>query len=166
MKKTGLLLFYLSLISPFCCFAQYPPAPDKGKELLSYNIKELLVKDSLFLNSLDSLVFQKDCGSVINSKGGLFSMRINKNEYDPTVYSVILQFSGVFSMYESVLGYFAYREHIFFLYGILPQTIFCKSGKYKNFKIERDKIPVIQEYPIWEIEYKNGKYDLIFVDCW
>lgn len=147
------------------CYSQYQyPPPSKGKIKINYKIREFIVNDSIFLNRLDSFVFQKKCESITKSQEGFFAMEIVKDDLH-SCFTIKLEFYDFPSIHENAFGFFNHKNHTFILYGdSLP--IFCKTDKLKKFSFERNIIPNIQDFPFWKIQYVAEDYILVFCDCW
>ena len=160
-----IMIFFLSYIISNNNYAQQIPP---GDSIITKKIKliELNINDTSFLNALDTFIFHKSCESIRNSPEGFFSVTINENHCNKSLYEFILEFHKSPIINDSAMGYFVYNDFTFIIYGNRPKQIFEKTSNINKFTIKTHILPKIQDFPFWKIKYEMGKYDLIFVDCW
>ena len=106
-------------------------------EKIYKNIPELIIKDSLFLCGIDSLIFKSFCPEIKRKVFKTFNIISQKRD---GYFSLIFSLCPQFEYYERVAlkGYFKYKDYIFIWYGDIPQYLGDVSNKEK-------KIPYVSQ---------------------
>jgi hypothetical protein len=162
MKLTT-FLFLISIT--LSCYSQIP-SPRNEKKRAEYRVKELIMKDSIFLKSLDAFLFQDKCNSVSENNGGFFTMKISERSCVNNYYVIEIEFIKTPSIHKNALGYFIYKKYPFIIYGLIPLSLFSRTGNSKVFIIKRVSIPDIEDFPYWKLKYEMNDLVLINFDCW
>lgn len=161
--KLTFILFLLS--TTLTCYSQIP-SPKDTKERVEYRVKEHIIKDSIFLKSLDPFLFQDKCSSITENHGGFFTIKISERSCINNYYVIEIEFLKTPSIHKGALGYFIYKKYPFIIYGIAPHSLFSETTNSKLFVIERLIIPDIEDFPYWKLKYEMNDLNLISFDCW
>ena len=106
-------------------------------EKIYKNVPELIIKDSLFLCGIDSLIFKSICPEIKEKELKFFI--IDSYEKKDSIYlSFCLTSYFEYSGHNHLKGYFKYKDYIFIWYGDIPQYLGDVSNKEK-------KIPYVSQ---------------------
>ena len=120
---------------------------DESKRERAYiQVPELVVKDTLFLQSIDSLVFNSICFNLHKLDKGNFEIDYHEGKYG-----------------GKITGYFEYKNFSFVWYGAIPDSL-CEISDRKR------------EFPYWKGEkgdsiisvflaYAHGSIKSMGMDC-
>ena len=146
----GLYTFFLFFGIVTCQSQASIPKVEKNYK----NVPELIIKDSLFLCGIDSLIFKSFCPEIKRKVFKTFNIISQKrDEYFSLIFSLCPQFE----YYERVAlkGYFKYKDYIFIWYGDIPQYLGDVSNKEK-------KIPYVSQPSYMKTETTEFYFNYTF----
>lgn len=131
------------------------------------NISKLKVLNNCIFTVIDSLIFKSDCPNLRVESNRYFSVQFNRYfENKDTIYYVKIELFNTPLAGEATLGYFEFKNYIFFINGNPPDYLFEKTEENRKFTIRIGKFFVTEEYPLWYFLYKNKSLELIENVCW
>ena len=137
---------------------------DESKRERAYiQVPELVVKDSLFLQSIDSLVINSICFNLHKLDKGNFEIDYHEGKYGNNSWLTFelypeFKFDG-----GKITGYFEYKNFSFVWYGAIPDSL-CEISDRKR------------EFPYWKgkkgdsiisvfLAYAHGSIKSMGMDC-
>lgn len=163
MKHLNLYLAFFFINFIFIAQSQSLIIPEQH---FSYTINELIIKDSSFLSTFDSLVFEKKCPKIKDMTYSYFIMKIEKKN-DECIYEIGMEADEKPYIDENAMGYFVLNNYYFFVYGCNPNNIFTITPKKKQFNYKTDEeLPYIEEFPYWIFNFSDNKLTLVDYYCW
>ena len=136
-------------------------------DTVSVLLQKLLIKDSLFVEGVDSLVLKYNLHHEERRKDYVYAFYLKKDSmcyYDISVELVPRYILGQ----SDILGYFRINNSLCFVRGDKFDDIFCKSKECEllYYTTEWVKLPdkrfrfdtlKPEEFSMWFLSYKNGK---------
>ncbi|HQA59374.1 MAG TPA: hypothetical protein PK033_16085 [Acetivibrio sp.] len=163
MKPFKFYFLLVALFSNSPSFSQIGIGPIEESHV---NISELKVLNDCFLTGIDSLILKSDCPNLkIESNRYFFVQFNNLFEHKDTIY-VKFELLNTPLAGEATLGYFKFKNYIFFINGNPPYYLFEKTEKSRRFTIRKGKFFITEEYPLWYFLYRNKSLELIEKVCW
>ncbi|MCU6767582.1 hypothetical protein OCV73_01220 [Barnesiella propionica] len=161
-------LKYLIGICLFCFFTGIPNLQSKVpvfKVERAYKyVPELIIKDSLFLLGIDSLIFNSFCPEIKRGKTKIFDIYSEKRKnYFDLIFSIAAEFQ--YYEYLNLGGYFEYKNYLFIWYGPVPEYL-CKISGNKKKLFYMKVVPIIKsDSAEFSFEYTQGKMELTGMCC-
>jgi hypothetical protein len=128
---------YVIVIFAICCFAYSIEAQHFRQRIIKTDkyVPVLVLKDSLFLPQIDSLIFNSVYSEVISkAKVKIFNVECAKKEND-YVLDIYMICQLHFLKNIAIQGCFEYKGYLFIWYGDIPNQLWKISTKKKNFHI-------------------------------
>jgi len=169
--KTSFFAFVFIAFAPICGNAITLEMKDS---LLVNKLPQIIVKDKIFHNYVDSLIFSDLTCFSDHSIGHIFLLILEEDS--PDMYNIEISLvPHSIALYSSdIQGYFGIKNIPCILWGDMPSGLFVLTGRKKIFyymkkfnKIDEDYIPYasIVEYPVWYFSYNNGNFVYKGFDC-
>ena len=126
---------------------------------------ELIIKDSLFLCGIDSLIFKSICPEIKEKELKFFI--IDSYEKKDSIYlSFCLASYFEYSGHNHLKGYFKYKDYTFIWFGDIPQFLYTTSNKKKKFWYLKGTPPIVSDYASFMFIYTRGKLELTGMCCY
>ena len=92
---------------------------------------DLNVHDSLFLECIDSLIFNSVCPTLKETRHKIFSVDCQSVDKQKSIYQLTISLEETIHIYPSkeFRGYFEYKDYLFLWYYDIPENILSISGK-------------------------------------
>ena len=134
-------------------------------EKIYKNVPELIIKDSLFLCGIDSLIFKSICPEIKEKELKFFI--IDSYEKKDSIYlSFCLASYFEYSGHNHLKGYFKYKDYTFIWFGDIPQFLYTTSNKKKKFGYLKGTPPIVSDYASFMFIYTRGKLELTGMCCY
>lgn len=157
MKKIIVILFFVL----YSCKmqAQIVKWLNTTMETVQYDLRVLVVSDSVFLADLDSLLSKLNYPEMQDMDYKYLHVYIDKR-------NSMVQFEIELSKYPTrkrneTIGVFCHNNRIFIISGAVPVGLFTKITKKKHFKYRDYVQPSVEmledDLPMWIFNYENGR---------
>ncbi|MEG1313732.1 MAG: hypothetical protein RSD40_05405 [Bacilli bacterium] len=136
---------------------------EKG-EIYAANLNVL---DSLFLEGLDSLIFNSICPEIKDSKKNIFNVDCKLEDKQNNTYSLIFSLDDIIQIYshKEFRGCFDYKGYLFLWNGDIPEKLLSISGKKRKLTYMTG-IPYISDSDIFIFSYSSKKLELKGICCY
>jgi len=165
MKKCVSLFF--SVISIWGgTFAQSIPKVEKANVFVS----NLVIKDSLFLCGLDSLIFNSICSEIKNTNSNLkiFNVYSKKNDKEENSFTLNINLDSRIQIHNesNLKGYFNYKGYLFLWFNDIPPKLFYVSNQKRKLTYVKGVPHIAVEVATFEFDYTNGTLVLEEICCY
>ena len=157
------LKVYITITLLFVMLKAHSQSLERPFRNVSYNLNELVINDSVFLNDLYSFVFEKECPEIENRVYQYFIMNIEKE--DSCTYKIDMECAKK-PYARNSMGYFVLNDYYFFVFGCNPNNTFQITKKTKRFEYMDGGLIFTEEFPRWFFVYRSEKLHLLEYDCW
>jgi hypothetical protein len=125
-------------------------------------LPKLQVIDSIFLSDIDSLILTSECSVLKKGNYKYFGIGTYPIKSDTILFELIeLPVSD-----STAVGYFEYRNYIFFVQNSFDKTLFKKTKQRKKFTYKRGKLAVVEDFPLWVCLYNKRRLILLEEYTW
>ena len=127
----------------------------------------LNVLDSLFLESLDSLIFTSVCPEIKESKKNIFDVDCKIKDNRNNTYSLIVYLYDriQISSQREFRGCFDYKGYLFLWYGDIPEKLLSISGKKRKLTYMKG-IQFNSDIANFIFSYSDKKLELNGICCY
>jgi len=119
----------------------------------------LIIKDSLFLVGLDSLLFNSICQEVINqSKHKIFNVYSNKNDNQKNSFMLNINLDSKIQIHNenNFKGYFNYRGYLFLWFFDIPPKLFSISNQKRKLTYIKGVPHIANDTATFSFDYSNN----------
>jgi len=169
MKKSvylflGIISFYAGMFIT-SVNAQSIPKVEK----VNVSVSNLIVKDSLFLYELDSLIFKSICSEINALDGSLkiFNVYSKKNDKEDNCYTLNINLDQRIQIHNEndLKGCFDYKGYLFLWFNDIPPNLFYLSNQKRKLTYIKGVPHIAVEVASFLIEYANGNLILKGICC-
>ena len=163
MKKI-ICIFFVSF-AIFCVNMNADPYQTTEKvEIYASNLNVL---DSLFLEDLDSLIFNSVCPGIKESKAKIFNVNCKIQDKKNNVYRLNVSLDDIIQIYsqEEFRGCFDYRGYLFLWYGDIPEKLLSISDRKRKL-IYMKGLYIVSDLAEFIFSYSNKKLELKGICCY
>jgi len=168
MKKS--LYIFFSVICLYSVVSQSTNAQTIPKvEKVNILATSLIVKDSLFLRGLDSLIFNSICPEIKNPSGKLkiFNVYSKKNDKRDNSYTLNINLNNTINIYneKDFKGCFDYNGYLFLWFYDIPKNLFSLSNQKRKLTYIKG-VPVSGDFASFVFDYTDEKLTLTGICCY
>lgn len=162
MKKCIIVVYVLlSLIDVSTIQAQVLTYEEMVKKI-TVHLPEMNIKDSVFLQEIDSKIFNSGCSCLDYEDADVFNVKSKRQ--DDGSYYIIFSASSTPHVKDGN-GYFEYNDFLFVWHGDLPPYLYERTGKNRRFTYQQ-YVPIIaHDWGDFYFKYSRGKMEITRVLC-
>ena len=136
-----------------------PQAEDRYKYL-----PELMIKDSLFLQGIESLIFNSFCPQIKKGEYRIFNIYSQKRE---NYFDLIFMLTPEFGENRRITfdGCFEYKDYLFIWSGPVPEYLCTVSDNKKKLSYAEDVSRGMTDPGTFSLSYSYGKMVLTGICC-
>lgn len=161
MKKC-MIYVLLSLIGVPTIQAQMLTYEEIVKEI-TVHLPEMNIKDSVFLQEIDSKIFNSGCACLDYEGADVFNVKSKRQ--DDGSYYLIFSISSSPGARDGT-GYFEYNDFLFVWHGDLPPYLYERTGKKRRFTYQQYVPTIICDWGDFYFKYSRGKMEITGLGCW
>lgn len=128
----------------------------------------LIVKDSLFLSGLDSLIFNSVCPEIKEmNELKIFNVYSKKNNKQEDSYTLIISLDKTVQIYNEndFKGCFEYKDYLFLWFYDVPQQLFSLSNQKKKLTYLKGVPHIVSDNAEFTFDYTEGGLTLTGICC-
>lgn len=128
---------------------------------------ELNILDSLFLESLDSLIFNSVCPEIKESKAKILNIHCKIEDKRNSVYKLTVFLDNIIQIYpqDEFRGCFDYKGYLFLWFYDIPKELLSASDKKRKLTYTRG-IYVASDLAEFIFSYSVSKLELKGICCY
>lgn len=142
-------------------------ATGQTTEKVEIYASNLNVLDSLFLEGLDSLIFNSICPEIKEAEKKIFNVDCKIEDKQNNTYRLTVCLDDIIQIYrqEEFRGYFEYKGYLFLWYCDIPEKLLSISGKKRKLTYMKG-IPIISDFAEFIFSYSSKKLELKGICCY
>ncbi len=159
--KRIFLMICLTLL--FTVGAEAQPWGKTYKETIA--AEEFEVRDSVFLQVLDSIVFRGGLSQIKDGVRRDFHVRCEPKKKDPETQVILMVLDDKVNLWENFRGCFTYNDYQFYWHGTVPDRLLKKTGKTRKLTTLRNLWMFDDSCSEYTFEYGRDTIKLTAVLC-
>ena len=131
------------------------------------SVSNLNILDSLFLKSLDSLIFNSICPEIKEAKAKIFNVHCKIKDKQNKVYKLTFFLDNIIQIYpqEKFRGCFEYNGYLFLWFYDIPEKLLSVSDKKRKLTY-MEGIYVTSDFAEFMFNYSANKLELTGICCY
>ena len=129
----------------------------------------IIIKDSLFLSDLDSLIFNSICQEVINKKSNLkiFNVYSKKNDNQENSYMLYINLDNQIQIHNEndFKGCFDYKGYLFLWFNDVPPKLLSVSNQKRKLTYIKGVPHIANHTAEFSFDYTNEILSLTGICC-
>lgn len=137
------------------------------KKTIDISVSNLDVLDSLFLESLDSLIFNSVCPEIRESKAKIFNVHCEIEDKQNSIYKLTVFLDNIIQIYpqEKFRGCFDYNGYLFLWFYDIPEKLLSVSDKKRKLRYTKG-VYVASDLAEFIFSYSVNKLELKGICCY
>jgi hypothetical protein len=144
-------------------------AVNAQSEKVDILVPNLTVKDSLFLQGLDSLIFNSVCSEIKKMNDlKIFNVYSRKNNQQDSSYRLIIALDKIVQIYNEndLSGCFDYKGYIFLWFYDVPPKLISLSNQKRKLTYVKNALQAVSSYAEFVFDYTDGILILTGICCY
>ncbi|MBO1736167.1 MAG: hypothetical protein DBY16_08040 [Coprobacter sp.] len=162
--KINLIIFLCVFYSSLGVLNTQSKIPVPKLEKTYKYLPELMIKDSVFLHGIDSLIFNSFCPEIKKREHKTFNIDCRKNENKYDLYFALLP-TIQFHNESKLQGCFKYKNYLFIWYGEIPYRLWNISNNKRKLYYLKNLPFIRSDLAEFSFEYTQGKMELTGMCC-
>lgn len=136
-------------------------------EKVDISASNLHILDSLFLEGLDSLIFNSVCPEIKKSKAKIFNIHCKIEDKQDSVYKLTVFLDNIIQIYpiEEFRGCFDYKGYLFLWFYDIPEKLLSVSDKKRKLTYTKG-VYVASDLAEFIFSYSVNKLELKGICCY
>ena len=162
--KINLIIFLCVFYSSLGVLNTQSKIPVPKLEKTYKYLPELMIKDSVFLHGIDSLIFNSFCPQIKKGEYRIFNIYSQKRE---NYFDLIFMLTPEFGENRRITfdGCFEYKDYLFIWSGPVPEYLCTVSDNKKKLSYAEDVSRGMTDPGTFSLSYSYGKMVLTGICC-